>query len=149
MYICIYTLYLHLVDPNTSLEGKYLKSEIIPQTLTFRVYLHPQTYFAYIYIYMYIYVLIGGLEHFLFFHNIWDNLSHWGGWNHQRKSARSGRLWPPPRCSHQRCAGKKLGLKYPAMHQQKTGHPWGFHDFMDRRWGSTYLWWGSIPNKTR
>ena len=28
-------------------------------------------------IYIYIYVLVGGLEHFLFFHNTWDNPSHW------------------------------------------------------------------------
>ena len=32
-------------------------------------------------------LLVGGLEHFLFFHNKWDNPSHWlffqRGWNHQ------------------------------------------------------------------
>ena len=32
----------------------------------------------YPYIYIYIFQhLIGGLEHFYFFHNIWDNPSHW------------------------------------------------------------------------
>ena len=29
------------------------------------------------YIYIYIYIYVGGLEHFLFFHNIWDNPFHW------------------------------------------------------------------------
>ena len=32
--------------------------------------------YTYIYVYIYIY-LVGGLEHFLFFHNICDNPSHW------------------------------------------------------------------------
>jgi hypothetical protein len=25
----------------------------------------------------YIYILVGGLEHFIFFHSTWDNPSHW------------------------------------------------------------------------
>ena len=43
------------------------------------VYVYVYVYvYGYVYVYVYVYdILVGGLEHFFIFHNIWDYPSHW------------------------------------------------------------------------